>query len=420
LAHDEGDEAAAAGNADRALSADLDALIDARKRWCEAIDLPVRLPPELHQVYRKAVCVMRVNTNMPEGQIRHRWTTPDRWPHRWMWLHDTAYHVAGHVYHFPELAKEMLSAVFDTQDEDGRVALLMRPDANFPEISQSPILAWATQLAYDATGDRDWLADVYPRIDAYLCYFRKTRPFRDTGLYRWLHSDESMDNNPRFDRGSDFGAVDLSCTLCREFEAAAAMAEALGLADRALAWREARQRAAGTIDTLLWDDAAGQYGDLSPDGKRVILSTCVTFLPMFSGIVPPDRVQRLRTLLTDPRRFWRPVPVPTVSADEPTFYPDMWRGPAWLNVNHLIALGLERSGCAPQADELRRRSIEVVRKWHEHTGCIYEFYDCDDRIPPFAIDRKSRICYGSGFVDISDYHWSAALFVAMCRRLYGA
>ncbi|NLE59234.1 MAG: hypothetical protein GX616_12795, partial [Planctomycetes bacterium] len=45
-------------------------------------------------------------------------------------------------------------------------------------------------------------------------------------------------------------------------------------------------------------------------------------------------------------------------------------------------------------------------------------YDCDDQVPPFAIDRKSRIAYGGGFTNVSDYHWSSALFVAMCRKLY--
>ncbi len=35
------------------------------------------------------------------------------------------------------------------------------------------------------------------------------------------------------------------------------------------------------------------------------------------------------------------------------------------------------------------------------------------------MDRKSRICYGGGFTNVSDYHWSAALFVAMCRKLFG-
>lgn len=417
LAHAETQEAALA-KAEKGLDADLDALIDLRKRWVESISLPARLPEHLEATYRKAVAIMRVNTCTPEGQIRHRWTTPDRWPHRWMWLHDSAYHAAGHVHHFPDLARDMLAAVFDTQESDGRIALLMRPDGNFPEISQSPILAWGVRQAYEAGGDRDFLAEIYPKVKAYVACFQRTRAFGETGLYRWLHSDESMDNNPRFDHGADFGAIDLSCTLCREFDELAVMADALGLAGDAAAWREARRQSAEAINGLLWDDRAGQYGDLMPDGRVAVLSTCVTFLPLFAGIVPPDRAARLCSLLKDPGRFWRKVPVPTVAVDEPTFYPDMWRGPAWLNMNHLISIGLERSGFTREAGEIRSRSVEVVDRWRRHTGCIYEFYDCHDQIPPFAIDRKSRIAYAGGFTNVSDYHWSSALFVAMCRSLY--
>jgi glycogen debranching enzyme len=335
-----------------------------------------------------------------------------------MWLHDSAYHTAGHVHHFPDLAKDMLAAVFDTQEADGRIALLMRPDGNWPEISQSPILAWATRQMFEATGDRDFAGALYPKLDAYLRCFERTRAFGDTGLYRWLHSDESMDNNPRFDTGAEFGAVDLSCTLCREFEEMAILADALGRGDDATTWRARYERAARAVNERLWDETTGQYGDLNADGRLVVRSTCVTFLPLFGGVATADRASRLVGLLTDPARFWRTLPVPTVAADDAAFYPDMWRGPSWLNLNHLIAIGLDRYGFDAEASELRRRSIETVARWQRHTGCIYEFYDCDDRIPPFALDRKSRLCYGQGFANISDYHWSSAIFIAMCRRIY--
>ncbi len=418
LAHDAQSESDAVARARRALDCDVDALIDSRRSWYERIECPAALPDHLVEVYRKAVAILRVNTCTAEGRIRHRWTTPDRWPHRWMWLHDSAYHTAGHAHHFPDLAQDMLAAVFDTQEADGRIALLMRPDGNWPEISQSPILAWATRRVFETTSDHEFAAAMYPKLEAYLGYFERTRAFGETGLHRWLHSDESMDNNPRFDAGADFGAVDLSCTLGREFEDVAALAEALGRSDEARTWRERHEQVGRAVNERLWDEASGQYGDLYADGRLAVRSTCVTFLPLFGGVATAKRAVRLVGLLTDPAKFWRPLPVPTVAADDAAFYPDMWRGPAWLNVNHLIAIGLDRYGFFPEASELRHRSVETVAKWHRHTGCVYEFYDCDDRIPPFALDRKSRLCYGQGFTNVSDYHWSAAIFIAMCRRLY--
>ncbi len=418
MGHDATSEERASGKARRGLEADIDGLVDRRKAWLQSITVPPTLPADYACVYRKAVSIMRVNTCSPEGQMRHAWTTPDRWPHRWMWLHDSAYHAAGHIFHFPELAMDMLRAVFDTQEPDGRIALLMRPDGNFPDITQSPVLAWAVQLVDRAVGGPGFLAEMYPRVRAYLEYFLRFRGFADSGLFRWTHSDESMDNNPRFDAGCDFGAIDLSATLAREFEEAAAMADRLKLESEAARWRQARRRVAEAINRLAWDEACGQYGDVLPDGNRRVLSTCAAFLPLFAGIAPPDRASRLRALLLDPGKFWRAAPAATVAADEPTYYPDMWRGPMWLNMNHLIALGLDRSGFAADAAELRRRTVETVARWYRHTGCIYEFYDADDRIMPFAIDRKSRLAYAGGLSNVSDFHWSAALFVAMCRSLW--
>ena len=40
----------------------------------------------------KAFSVMRVNALSPEGGITQHWSTPDRTPHRWMWLWDSCYH----------------------------------------------------------------------------------------------------------------------------------------------------------------------------------------------------------------------------------------------------------------------------------------------------------------------------------------
>ena len=59
-------------------------------------------PPEYAALAAKAFSVMRVNALSAEGGIKHRWSTPDRMPHRWMWLWDSCYHslAANHMPNF--------------------------------------------------------------------------------------------------------------------------------------------------------------------------------------------------------------------------------------------------------------------------------------------------------------------------------
>ena len=64
---------------------------------------------------------MKSQVYSPEGRIKHRWTTPDRWPHRGMWLWDSAFHAIGFRHVDVEVARDAISAVFDAQREGGFV-----------------------------------------------------------------------------------------------------------------------------------------------------------------------------------------------------------------------------------------------------------------------------------------------------------
>ena len=80
------------------------------------------------------------------------------------------------------------------------------------------------------------------------------------------------------------------------------------------------------------------------------------------------------------------------SAFDPRRY---WRGPVWVNINWFLVRGLERAGLLPEADELRRLTLELVS-----TSGFSEYYD-----------PRSGEPLGSG-----GFSWSAALTLDLLLR----
>jgi neutral trehalase len=133
---------------------------------------------------------------------------------------------------------------------------------------------------------------------------------------------------------------------------------------------------------------------------------------LFEGC-PPEKAEGLVKALNDPRRFGAPCPVPSLSLDHPAFSTDMWRGPAWININYLILRGLKRRGRAKEAEDLGRKMAGMVLKHYLRAGVLFEFYDALDQRLPEACDRKGA-CPPTyhprkKISCIRDYHWTAAL-----------
>ncbi len=418
VCHDTMDESMAYIRAEKALQADLGRIVDERVERLASLAVPAALPAELSAMYRKAVWVLRTSLCSAEGRIRRTWAAPNRWPYRWMWTADAAFAAVAMRKVFPEAARASLQSALESQDEDGRTPLYLRPDGGCPEIGHAPCLAWAAGLLCGPE-NADFAAEVYPRLRKYLLCSTAARSFNRTGLYRWLHGDEVMDNSPRFDAGAEFGAVDLAGLLCIEFEHAAVLAGQAGEAKDAADWLGRRRRLAREVERRLWDESGGCYGDLRADGSLDARPTCAAFAPLAAGICSRSRATRLVRLLKDPRRFGLALPVPSVAADHPAFCTDMWRGPAWPHVNWWIARGLDRYGRRREAEVLRRTTVEAAARGDERTGCLYEFYDSRDRLAPAGLDRKCRLCYAAGCTNITDHARTAAALVLMCDELYG-
>lgn len=112
----------------------------------------------------------------------------------------------------------------------------------------------------------------------------------------------------------------------------------------------------------LWDEATGQYYSRNAvTGELIKLPTVATFLPLWAGVPPPARATRLLARLRAHAGFWPRFPVPSVPTDAPQFESHRyWKGPTWVNINWAIIEGLRAYGETEVADEVRRRTLDLV------------------------------------------------------------
>ena len=410
------------------LTSDLDTAIQARSRWLQRQSVLPSADGSTCRTLCKALSTMKAQVYTPEGQIRHRWTTPDRWPHRRMWLWDSAFHAIGWRHVDPTMARDMITAVLDCQRHDGFIAHALGPSAA-SDITQPPVLGLAVKMVNEAEPDEQSIAAVYPKLCAYVDWDLANRDTDGAGLVEWFiegdphcRSGESgMDNSPRFDTATQLDAVDFNSFLALECELLADFANSLGLPDDAGRWRAKHKNLCQLINDRLWSEAHGFYLDYDVDRQQPssILASS-GFFPLICGAASRERAEQLAAHLQDPEMFGTAVPVPSMAACDVEHYSkDMWRGPMWPNVNWLVAHGFERCGMSDVANELRDKTIQEIERCCERYVTFFELYDDRREVDPPALLRKGKCA-----PEESPYHqvvhelgWTAAVYVDMvCQR----
>ncbi len=401
------------------LALDPDAV--AAERLAGWTTLPDLGDPVRNRLLRKAVSVMRVNSLSPEGAIRHAWSTPDRVPHKHMWLWDTVFQTLAMNRLRPEVSWEWLAAMLDVQRPDGMIPHMNTVLGKGSAITQPPILAWGVWENYMALPDEEHLRAALPRLEAYLEWDVTQRDRNGNGLLEWFiegdvrcRSGESgLDNSPRFDAATLLDAVDFSTFAARDMAYVARISRKLGDVDKAEAWKARAEAMSQRIHAVLWDPQDGFYYDRAMDGSWSRVRAVSGLLPLLLDDLPAERVDALLGTIRDPRHFRTAFPLPSVAASDPEHSTDLWRGGTWLNMNYLVHCGLRMQGRAEDARTLAEQSLAYVNKYYEQYGVLFEFYDSTDRLPPPACDRKGPhqepYDIRRKMDSIRDYHWTAAM-----------
>ena len=402
------------------LHADLTDVIAKRQRWLLQHRLPPRVDSRRHRTLQKALSVMKGQVNSPEGLIHHRWTTPDRWPHRDLWLWDSVFHALGWRHVDRQVARDALEAVLDGQQPNGRVPHQLSP-LKFSSVTQPPLLAFGVRELLGISPEKEWLKRCYPKLAKYLLWDFEQRLGSD-GLAHWFidpdplsRSGESgMDNSPRFDGATRLYAVDFNAFLSMECAIMADFAATLHLSNDAAEWHRKHEGLNRQINALLWNEDAGFYFDYDPAAKAQTRVMAVSgFLPLLCGAADVRKVQLLLAQMDDPKTFGTAVPLPSAVVSEGYVNPgDMWRGPMWVNMNWLVAYGLDQVGQRTEASRLREKTMVEIERRYLELGSLFEFYDEHGVTAPDKLPRKGRNDPASPYHQaIHDYGWTSTLYV---------
>ena len=407
----------------------LNALKAARYAYFEA--LPKCKEERYERLYHKCLSINKENVYSAEGEIPCRWTTPDRVPHRFMWLWDSAFHAMAFAQYDVEMAKDCLRAVLSLQREDGFIAHMMSQQGRISEITQPQVLAWGVWKVYQQDKDKAFLRECAPSLAKFLAWTMKNRDKNGNGLLEWFTEpdyteckcgESGLDNSPRFDFDIDLDAIDFSTYLCNDAKYLAWIYDELGDKENAEYFYSVHESVKEKINTLLWSEEDGLYYDRLFDGQLTCVASASSFLPMFAGICSQGQADKMVKVLLDENRFWTAMPIPSIPKDSEYYDIDMWRGCSWLNINYFIILGLRKYGYTELAEELREKTLASVNKWYEETGNVFEFYDADDKICPFYLKRKGeqpeKPDYKVHVHSISDYNWSACFIELLINKVY--
>jgi glycogen debranching enzyme len=402
------------------IKSDLDEVITERRRQFQKFPVPENLEEDSRLTLLKAYSQLRTQFCSPEGNIKALWTTPDRWPHRRMWLWDSVFHSAGIRHIDVKLAREIISAMLGCAREDGFIPLDVTPD-KISEVTQPPLLALGVKLVQEREADIEWLKECYPYLKGYIEWDLKNRDSNGSGLVEWYieehencRSGESgMDNSPRFDSATQLEATDFNAFLSMECEILAEFAQELGFSDDVELWKVRHEKLNKLINKRLWNDREKFYFDYDIDHDKMSeVMASSGFLPLICGAASKEQAAELVAHLKNPKTFNTSFLIPSIAVSCNKFYAkDMWRGPVWININWLVVKGLRRYGFDAEADLLIKQTMEKIEEMYLKYGTFFEFYDDRNEVDPPELFRKGKNIPNSFHQVFHDYGWTGTLYI---------
>ena len=352
--------------------------------------------PEFERLWKYMWYVILSNRASIEGHpvLSNPFNMPSKFVFRHQWLWDSAFHAIVLAEYDVNMAEGELLNLFASQKPDGRIpheiflsrefcSLFWNVDDYSPWTTQPPVIAIAVKRIMEKGGSEKFLARAFEALDRYDRWFRSYRDADGDQLMAYVDYLESgWDNAVRWDealalfqespqkyiklykeiRMAPVEAVDLNCFIYIQRIVLSELAEQLGLRSRAEEYHNLAEETAEAMRRHMWDAKIGFYCDVLEEDHQVLkVKSPAAFTTLYAGIASQKQAEELVNHLFNPEEFWTRFPLPTVSADNPSYDPKgYWRGRSWINQLWLTYKGLRRYGFEEESRLLAEKALEIM------------------------------------------------------------
>lgn len=305
------------------------------------------------------------------------------------------------------------------QEGDGYIPIMLSGNGLFagyfhaehekgvPLNQHKPFLCQAALQAGEFANDYGWIDT--EKLAAYLRYYEMRQFDERSELFIW--QDDIMigiDNNPTVYYRAPRSSADiyLNCFMVAEYDA---MAQILRKKGKDFAtYKNKASALRATINRQMWDEKDGIYYSqdvgfvktersyngftfhegFAPKWHSVPLKIRFwgCFLPLYSGICNEEQAERLCLHLQDADVMAK-YGVRTVARNEKMYNleksnnPSNWLGAIWIVANYLVYKGLLRYNKIELAENLRDKTVLLLKKSLTEHGEMFESYHPDTGEP---------------------------------------
>lgn len=405
--------------------------------WSERVYATVNNKGEEYdRIAVKALITLNNNWRSPAGALKYDGIVPSS-SYAWfngMWAWDSWKHAVAVVAFDPDLAKNNIRALFEYQitetdsvrpQDAGMIIDCIFYNKNYARQgdggnwnernTKPPLAAWAVWEIFQATGDLEFIAEMYPKLVAYHKWWYKNRDHDGNGIAEYGATvddahfmsrfgttfnpqaviqaaawESGMDNATRFDRegfgqedpgvhvfenkdanGNVVGyslnqeSVDLNAYLYAEKLFLADLAFELGKSDEGGEFRREAEFVKDYIRTNMFDPQTGFFYDLQFDetGNRRLLvdrgKGTEGWIPLWAKVASEEQAAAVVENMMDPGKFNTKLPFPTAAKDNPKFEATRyWRGPVWLDQAYFGVVALANYRYSAEARMMAKKLMD--------------------------------------------------------------